>query len=80
MTIDDFWKRLEGYGVAVPHEVQRRVGLDLCQERVMIRPPAPSGKTRVLGYGTGVPATFIAREIGVTVQYVRQIRRLMRTG
>jgi hypothetical protein len=80
MTIDEFWKRLSGYGVAVPPDIQRRVGLDMCQERIMIRPTAPLKKSSVLGYGTGVPATFVARELGVTVQYVRKIRRLLRPG
>lgn len=78
MTIDEFWRRLAGYGVAVPTDVQRRVGLDMAQERVMIRPPAASNKLRVLEYGTGVPATVVARELGVTAQHVRRVRRLLR--
>lgn len=79
MNIDEFWKRLAGYGVEVPADVRRRVGLDMNQERVLIRPPAPENrKVRVLEYGTGVPATFVARELGVTVQHVRRIRRLLR--
>jgi hypothetical protein len=76
MNIDEFWKRLQGYGVAVPQDVQRRVGLELNQERVLIRPPGTaSSKLRVLEFGTGVPATYIARKLGITVQRVYQIRR-----
>lgn len=79
MTIDDFWKRLENYGVAVPPEVRVRVGRDFNQERVLIRPPATtSAKVRVSEYGTGVPATFIARQLGVTVRQVRKIRATLR--
>lgn len=79
MNIDEFWKRLAGYGVEVPQDVQRRVGLDLNQERVQIRPPGTTAaKARVLEYGTSVPATYIARQLGITVQHVRRIRRLVR--
>jgi len=76
MNIDDFWKRLGNYGVDVPPDVQRRVGMDFNQERVLIRPPTTgSAKVRVLEFGTGVPATFIARKLGITVQRVYQVRR-----
>lgn len=76
MNIDEFWKRLAGYGVTVPQEVQRIVGLDMREERVLIRPPGTrSAKVRVLEYGTSVPATYIARAEGITVQRVYQIRR-----
>lgn len=78
MTIDDFWKRLNGYGVTVPDEVQRQVGLDLREERIMIRPPAANNKTRVLEYGTSVPATYVARTLGITVRQVRKHRSLLR--
>lgn len=78
MTIDEFWKRLAGYGVDVPVNVQRSVGLDMNQERIFIRPTVASIKPRVLEYGTGVPATFVARQLGVTVQHVRRVRRLLR--
>lgn len=82
MRIEDFWKRLAGYGVEVTPDVQRRVGLDLCQERVLIRPPGTSApaKTRVLEYGSSVPAVFIARELGITVRQVRKVRQLVRGG
>jgi hypothetical protein len=79
MNIDDFWKRLGNYGVEVPPDVQRRVGLDMNQERVLIRPPSTqSAKLRVMQYGTGVPATYIARELGVTVRQVRKVRQMLR--
>lgn len=80
MDIDTFWKRLAGYGVAVPADVQRRIGLDLCQERVLIRPPGTaSAKLRVSEYGTGVPATYVARQVGISVRQVQKIRKLIRT-
>ena len=78
MNIDDFWKRLAGYGVEVPAEVQRRVGLDMNQERVLIRPPAAhSAKTAVVSLGTTVPATFVARKLGVSVRTVQRYRKLL---
>lgn len=76
MTIDEFWQHLAAHGIDVPLEVRRRIGLELCQERVMIRPPGTaSAKVRVIEFGTSVPATFIARKLGITVQRVYQIRR-----
>ena len=79
MTIEEFWKRLEAHGVVVPHEIRSRIGLELSQERVMIRPPLRiSNKARVLGYGSGVSSTFIARELGITVRQVQKIRKLVR--
>ena len=80
MNIDDFWKRLNGYGITVTPELQRRIGLDLNQERVMIRPPAQENrKARVIEYGTSISALIVARQTGVTVQYVRRVRRLLRS-
>jgi hypothetical protein len=79
MNIDDFWKRLGNYGVDVPPDVQRRVGLDFNQERVLIRPPTTaSAKVRVLQYGTGVPSTYIARQIGISVRQVQKVRKMVR--
>lgn len=78
MRIDEFWKVLSTYGVDVPLDVQHKVGTNLNQERVMIRPPASSHKRAVLEYGTTVPATFIARNLGITVRQVRKIRQLVR--
>jgi len=76
MTIDEFWKRLQGYGVDIPMDIQRRVGLELNQERVMIRPPTTvCNKIRVLELGNDVPATHVARDLGITVRRVLQIRR-----
>lgn len=79
MVIDEFWKRLAAYGVDVPADVQRRVGLDMNQERVLIRPPAASSaKPRILEFGTSVPATYVARKLGVTVRTVQRYRKLLR--
>lgn len=79
MTIDELWKTLASYGAPVPRDVQDRVGRDFNQERVQIRPPGTAAaKTRVLEFGTGVPATFVARQLGITVQRVYQIRRLLK--
>ena len=77
MTIDEFWKRLSQYGVVVPPDVRRQVGLDMNQERVFIRPPMESRKTAALQYGTTVPATFVARRLGITVRQVQRYRRLL---
>lgn len=35
---------------------------------------------RVAQFGTTVPVTYIARELGVTVQHVRRLRRVARGG
>jgi hypothetical protein len=79
MRIEDLWIQLARHGIDVPPDVQRRIGLDHNQERVLIRPPGTAGaKTRVMALGTSVPAAFVAREIGITVQHVRRIRRLLR--
>lgn len=79
MNIDDFWKQLREHGVDVPTDVQRRIGLDFNQERLLIRPPAQENrKVRVIEYGTSVSAHVVARQLGVTVQYVRRVRRLLR--
>jgi hypothetical protein len=43
---------------------------------VFIRPPASSAKRTVLEYGTSVPATYVARKMGITVRRVQQIRKL----
>ena len=78
MKIEHFWKTLQDFGVAVPGDVQRQVGLALNQEKVLIRPPTTaSTKVRVMEYGTSVPATFVARKLGVTVQHVRRVRRIV---
>jgi uncharacterized Zn finger protein len=78
MTIDEFWKRLNTYGVTVPEDIQRQVGLDMREERVMIRPPAANNKVRVIEYGTSVPAAYVARTLGITVRQVRKHRSLLR--
>ena len=76
MVIDEFWKRLAEFGVEVPPDVRRRIGIELNQERIFIRPQAANRKTAVLAHGTGVPATFIARKEGLSVRQVRRIRKL----
>ena len=78
MQIEDFWKRLANHGVDVPPETQRAIGLECSQERVLIRPPASgSNKTRVFEMGTTVPATYVARQLGITVRQVRKLRRMV---
>jgi hypothetical protein len=78
MKIEEFWKTLSKHGVDVPREVQQRIGTDLNQERVLIRPLDRCNKARVLEAGTTVPATFVARQLGITVRQVRKYRTLLR--
>lgn len=78
MRIEELWTELSKSGVAVPQDVQRTIGLRFNQERVLIRPPSASNKTRVLEAGTTVPATFLARQLGITVRQVRKYRTLLR--
>lgn len=81
MIIDEFWKKLQGYGVNVPADVRRRVGLDLNQERIFVRPPAMSpAKARVVAAGTSMSCEVVARQAGVSVRYVQQIRRVLRAN
>lgn len=81
MIIDEFWKKLAGYGVAVPQEVQLRVGLDLNQERIFVRPPAMTpAKARVIDAGTSMSNVMIARAAGVSVRYVQKIRKITRAN
>ena len=79
MIIDELWKALAGHGVTVPDAVQRQIGRDFNQERVFIRPPAMSqAKARIVAAGTSMSPEVIARQVGVTVQYVRTVRRILR--
>ena len=77
MRIDELWRRLASFGVEVPPDVQRAIGLAHNQERVLIRPPAESHKAQVLALGTSVPAAYVARKLGVTVRTVQRHRRLL---
>lgn len=78
MRIEDLWKQLERHGVAVPVEVQRAVGMECNQERVLIRPPSTAcHKIRVVEAGTTVPAAYVARQLGVTVRTVQRYRKLI---
>jgi len=79
MRIEELWTELSKSGVAVPQDVQRTIGLRFNQERVLIRPPAVGvQKASVLEFGTSVPATFVARKLGVTVRTVQRYRALLR--
>lgn len=79
MRIEDLWRELLKSGVAVPADVQRSIGLRFNQERVLVRPPAAAAsKAHVLEYGTSVPATFVARRLGITVRTVQRYRALLR--
>jgi hypothetical protein len=78
MRIDEFWNDLARYGIDVPAEVRQQFGLAHNQERVLIRPPAANNKARVLEAGTSVPATYVARTLGITVRQVRKYRTLLR--
>lgn len=78
MQIEELWKRLASHGVDVDASVQRAIGLECFQERVLIRPPGDSTKRRVLEAGTSVPATYVARKLGVSVRTVQRYRGLLR--
>lgn len=78
MRIEDLWKELAKSGVSVSDDVQRRIGLQFNQERVLIRPPSTAcHKAGVLEAGTSVPAAYVARKLGVTVRTVQRHRKLL---
>ena len=81
--IDEIMQLLRAQGVAVPSGIEQRVVERFMQANggtEVYVPKAPKRMTinRVQQYGTTVPATFIARELGMTVQHVRRVRRLLR--
>lgn len=80
MTLEELFRVLGAHGVAVSETLQREIAQDLHGERIFVRRPCAEvpRKMRVLEYGTSVPASFVARQAGCTVQYVRRIRRLLR--
>lgn len=77
MRIEDLWRELSNAGLPVPADVQRSIGLRFNQERVLVRPPASNNKELVLQAGTSVPATYVARQLGITVRMVRKYRTLL---
>jgi hypothetical protein len=81
--IDEIMQLLREQGVAVPTGIKQRVVDRFMQMNGGTEVYVPKAPKRVIinrvqQYGTTVPATFIARELGVTVQHVRRVRRLIR--
>lgn len=81
--IDEIMQLLRAEGVEVPAETGARVVTRFIQHNggTEVRvPKSPKRMTinRVQAFGTTVPATYIARELGMTVQHVRRVRRLLR--
>jgi formylmethanofuran dehydrogenase subunit D len=81
--IKDLIKAMRDAGVDIPDtvapvvEARMRAQYGGCEIYV---PKSPKGNklVRIQAFGTSVPATFVARELGVTVRRVRQIRQLLR--
>ena len=73
-------RELEASGVSI--DVADRIKASVEQrfqgERLYIGAPKGEAKRAILGFGESVPATFIARKLGVTVQHVRRVRRLVK--
>ncbi len=71
-------RELEASGVSV--DVAERIKSSVEQqfrgERLYIGAPKGEAKRAILSYGPSVPATYIARQLGVTVQHVRRVRRM----
>lgn len=63
--------------VAVQVEARMRAQYGGCEVYV---PKSPKGNNlvRIKSYGTSVPAAFVARQLGVTVRRVQQIRKLLK--
>ena len=69
-----------GVSVEIADRIKTRVEQQFRGERLYIGAPKGQAKRAILEFGDTVPATFIARQLGVTVQHVRQVRRLKKTG
>jgi hypothetical protein len=73
-------RELEASGVSidVADRIKDSVQRQFAGERLYIGAPKGEAKRAILGYGDSVPATYIARQLGVTVQHVRRVRRLVK--
>jgi hypothetical protein len=73
-------RELESAGVdsGVADRIRASVEHTFRGERLYIGQPGGAAKRKILEFGSSVPSTFIARELGVTVQHVRRVRRLVK--
>jgi hypothetical protein len=67
-----------GVSVEVADRIKASVERTFRGERLYIGAPRGEAKRAILGFGDTVPATFIARQLGVTVQHVRRVRRMLK--
>jgi DNA-binding CsgD family transcriptional regulator len=70
-------------GTAMSAESRIRVETAMCrqyggEQHYLPKQPKQQTVLRIVALGTGIPAVEAARQIGVTPQYVRKIRRIMR--
>lgn len=81
--IKDLIKAMRDAGVDIPDtvapvvEARMRAQYGGCEIYV---PKFPKGNNivRIKSYGTSVPTTFIARQLGISIRQVQRIRKLVR--
>jgi aromatic ring-opening dioxygenase LigB subunit len=73
-------RELEASGVSVDvaDRIKSSVEQQFRGERLYIGAPKGEAKRAILEYGSSVPATYIARQLGVTVRHVRKVRQLLK--
>jgi hypothetical protein len=67
-----------GVSVEVADRIKSSVEQQFAGERLYIGRPSGEAKRAILGYGSSVPATYIARQLGVTVRHVRKVRQMLK--
>lgn len=78
MNFDEMLRELRRLGGAISDEQATQFRSTYRGECVHIGAPHQPKKARIIEYGTTVSSAFVARELGVTVQHVRRVRRLLR--
>ena len=70
-------RELEANGVdgGLAERIKNSVEHNFRGERLYIGKAAPA-KRAILEFGSSVPATYIARKLGVTVRHVRKMRQM----
>lgn len=67
-----------GVDVTVVDRVETNIQRNFQGSREYIGKPVGQAKRQILEFSSTVPSTFIARKLGVTVQHVRKVRRLLK--
>ena len=73
-------RELEAAGVdsGVAERIKNNIETTFAGNRVYIGKPKGEAKRQILEYGSSVPSTYIARQLGVTVRHVRKVRQMLK--